>query len=145
MSKIKREFGARLEKIIQAEWGRGGKKKLAELLNVPQNTLSTWLSGRIPDDPEYLVKIADVFGVTVDYLLTGKSPWEKGIYVDGKRVAEDSVGYQVLEATPEEVAKVRAVLDLIRAEVSTKIEESGNNDRDADDNGNKPSAKRKAC
>lgn len=58
------------------------KKGLTQLqfcqkLNISQSTLSGWESGKWQPDNDTLIKLADFFGVSVDYLLgrdTQKSP-----------------------------------------------------------------------
>lgn len=44
----------------------------AKEMGILQSTLSSWETGRYEPDSEMLVKIANYFGVTVDYLLGGK-------------------------------------------------------------------------
>ena len=52
---------------------RGVKQKeLAKFLNVAQGTLSYWEQGKYDIDNKSLIKLADYFNVTTDYLL-GKS------------------------------------------------------------------------
>lgn len=43
--------------------------KLAEILGVKKQTLSDWENGKSETSFEMLVKIADFFGVSTDYLL----------------------------------------------------------------------------
>jgi transcriptional regulator with XRE-family HTH domain len=43
--------------------------KIAKILGFAQNTISNWESGKRDPDSETILKIADCFGVTVDYLL----------------------------------------------------------------------------
>ena len=51
--------------------------KVAKCAGVTQTSLSNWKSGKsIPSTPT-LQKIADYFGVTIDYLMTGKEEQEK--------------------------------------------------------------------
>lgn len=45
------------------------QKELAELLNVSKSTISGWEVGRNEPQQEILIKIANVFEVTTDYLL----------------------------------------------------------------------------
>ena len=45
------------------------QKALSEALNVPQNTLSQWESGKRTPDIATLIKIAEIFKVSVDYLV----------------------------------------------------------------------------
>ena len=44
---------------------------LAKAINVRQNTLSTWETGRYEPDFEMLSKLANYFDVSIDYLLGG--------------------------------------------------------------------------
>ena len=46
--------------------------KVAKETGVTQTALSNWKSGRSTPTTKTLKKIADYFGVTVDYLMTGK-------------------------------------------------------------------------
>lgn len=45
------------------------QKSVAEYFHVPQNTFSQWETGARQPDNAMLIKIADYFGVTTDYLL----------------------------------------------------------------------------
>ena len=47
---------------------------LALILNVKQNTISNWETERTEVDRESTLKLADFFGVTVDYLLGREKP-----------------------------------------------------------------------
>ena len=51
--------------------------KVAKEAGVTQTALSNWKSGRSTPSTKTLQKIADFFGVTVDYLMTGKEAEEK--------------------------------------------------------------------
>lgn len=51
--------------------------KISQLIGVSQSTLSDWKRGRSTPKQDKLQKIADYFGVTVDYLMTGKEPERK--------------------------------------------------------------------
>ena len=51
------------------ERGRGTQARLAELTGDARPTISKWLSGKQEPPKHKLKKIADFFGVTVDYLL----------------------------------------------------------------------------
>lgn len=44
---------------------------------ITKSTFSDWKNGRSKPKPEKLQKIADYFGVTLDYLMAGKSDTEK--------------------------------------------------------------------
>ena len=91
---------------------KGKNIKIAQMLkdlNMGQGTFSTWKKrGTVPNG-ETLQKIADYFGVTVDYLLgkTGKqeSPCEAGI--------PDNSIQEAYNKAPEDIKNaVRKLLDL---------------------------------
>ena len=48
--------------------------KVAKSTGISQTTLSNWKSGRSIPKNDAMQKIADFFGVTIDYLTTGKEP-----------------------------------------------------------------------
>ena len=51
--------------------------KLAEQLNITDKAVSKWEAGEGNPDITLLPKLAELFGVTIDYLLTGSKPEEK--------------------------------------------------------------------
>ena len=51
--------------------------KISKETGISQTTLSNWKSGRSIPKTESMQKIADFFGVTLEYLLTGKETTEK--------------------------------------------------------------------
>ena len=51
--------------------------KVAKATGVTQSTLSDWKRGRSTPKSENMKKIADYFGVSIDYLMTGKEGIEK--------------------------------------------------------------------
>lgn len=64
------EFGERLSALRRAN--NYTQEQLAECLEVSRQTVSRWESDLMFPETEKLVRIARMFGVTVDYLLTGK-------------------------------------------------------------------------
>jgi len=48
--------------------------ELAKIIGISQSTLSYWERGDFEPDNESLIKLADYFGVTIDYLLGRDSP-----------------------------------------------------------------------
>lgn len=54
-------------------------KKLAEFIGIRQQTVSLYKNGETQPTPETLVKIAEFFTVSVDYILTGVSSQNKSI------------------------------------------------------------------
>lgn len=80
---------------------RTGKKasEVAKATGIPSSTFSDWKKGKSSPKAEKLQKIADYFGVSVDYLMTGKEEPEekrnpysdlKGIYLSYAKEAQDS-------------------------------------------------------
>lgn len=69
--------------------------KVSKATGVTQTSLSNWKSGRNTPSAKTLQKIADYFGVTVDYLMTGQedtSPKEKSSDLtarDNRDIAKD--------------------------------------------------------
>lgn len=51
--------------------------KVAKETGVTQSTLSDWKRGRSTPKLENMKKLADYFGVSIDYLMTGKDDLEK--------------------------------------------------------------------
>lgn len=51
--------------------------KVAKETGVTQSTLSDWKRGRSTPKSENMKKLADYFGVSIDYLMTGKDDSEK--------------------------------------------------------------------
>lgn len=45
------------------------QKDLAEALKIPQSTISKYENGQLEADYENLIKIAEFFNVSIDYLL----------------------------------------------------------------------------
>ncbi|BBF41962.1 phage transcriptional regulator, Cro/CI family [Lachnospiraceae bacterium KM106-2] len=58
--------------------------KVSKATGVTQASLSKWKSGKSTPSSETLQKIANYFGVTVDYLMTGEEPEEKAPFLTTK-------------------------------------------------------------
>jgi repressor LexA len=70
----------RIEEEIEA--ANMKKTRFFQLIGIPQSTWYTWKkTGRVPDK-DYLIKIADCLGVSVDYILTGKQYLGSGKPID---------------------------------------------------------------
>jgi transcriptional regulator with XRE-family HTH domain len=62
-------FGDRLQFLIKSNGIT--QKDLADTLNVKRGSVSNWVTNRRFPDAETLIKIADYFHVTIDFLLRG--------------------------------------------------------------------------
>lgn len=64
--------------------------KVAKEAGVTQTALSNWKSGRSTPTAKTLQKIADYFGVTIDYLMTGDNSSEQSLTArDNRDIAKD--------------------------------------------------------
>lgn len=65
--------------------------KVAKEAGVTQTALSNWKSGRSTPTAKTLQKIADYFGVTIDYLMTGNDSSEQQVLTarDNRDIAKD--------------------------------------------------------
>lgn len=64
--------------------------KVAKEAGVTQTALSNWKSGRSTPTAKTLQKIADYFGVTIDYLMTGDNSSEQDLTArDNRDIAKD--------------------------------------------------------
>lgn len=61
-------FGKRLKKLRSEKEGLT-QEKLGEIFNVRKGTVSNWENGNRFPDENTLIKLADYFDVSVDYLL----------------------------------------------------------------------------
>ena len=74
------------EKIFNLRKERGiSQEALAELLGTTRQAVSKWENGRGYPETEKLLKLSEIFGVTLDYLLkddkTGRPKADSGYYV----------------------------------------------------------------
>lgn len=104
---VKSEFGQRLKEAFgNATNGVIGKK-----IGVAENTVGFYVRGRIPD-ADVLVKIADVTGCSIDWLLTGKEAATKEQIIEVPRIDplinRDTFADLVREIVREEIRAERA-------------------------------------
>ncbi|MBI5189914.1 MAG: helix-turn-helix transcriptional regulator [Nitrospirae bacterium] len=147
MSDNNKEFGSRLKELIKQEGL--SQRDFAASMNMPLSTLATYCSGRVPDS-SILVDIAEHFGVTTDFLLTGRSPWEADVVVGGREIKEGTEKYRTMKeianADDATLAKIRAIMDLVQGEVTAKARAKAKEAEtpDAGDIVNPPVEERKA-
>ncbi len=60
-----------LVEFAGSEWGN--KEKIAKLSGIPKTTMIRCLNGEVPKS-EHLIALQNKFGVSIDWLLTGKEP-----------------------------------------------------------------------
>ena len=63
---------------------KSGRKSsdVSKATGIPASTFSDWKKGKSSPKQDKLQKIADYFGVSVEYLMTGEQP--SGFYVNGE-------------------------------------------------------------
>lgn len=83
------------------------QSELAGLIGVSRSTVSMWEIGASQPDNELLVKIADIFRVSVDYLL-GRTDDPIDYDTDGDALAEIPLSY--VEAANGDMKKARAIM-----------------------------------
>ena len=82
VDKISDESMLVVNKIIYLfECKERSQKELAEYLNIPENKISEWKSGKTKSYKKYILKIAEFFNVSTDYLLNDNIPIKKNISV----------------------------------------------------------------
>ena len=93
---------------------------IARLLNVRPTTVSEWKKGKYTPTVEHCVTLADFFGVSLDYLITGREP--RGAPVqqiignnnsNNTAIAGDAAG-AVLTEYERELLKVAGAFDMRR-------------------------------
>lgn len=95
------------------------QKDVAEKLNVKSNTLSGYENGTRSPDPDMLSKIADLYGVSVDYLLGRDEFVDSKEYQKRKIVEEYSdadLMFEDLESlTLEQYKEVRSFIKYVKS------------------------------
>ncbi len=78
---------------------------VATELKIPSGSITAWRNGATPRTKS-LTKIANYFGVTVDYLLTGEKEKAPGI------TAESEIDKALAQATPEQRELINGILGM---------------------------------
>ena len=79
--------------IIKLRTGAGlTQAELGEKLNYSDKTISKWERGEAIPDAYVLTQMAEIFGVTVDYLLSSHDAWESP---DQQAARQEEAGYSV--------------------------------------------------
>ena len=117
-------FAERLKTLRKSRYGLS-QAKLADELGVTQQAVGRWEKGLNMPDNSILVKLADYFSVSIDYL-QGRDDSPQGYYLDEEtaRIAnemKENPGRRVLfDATrnlsPEKIKQVKDFVDFITRE-----------------------------
>lgn len=108
------------ERIFYLLEKQGRKQSdIARLLGVRPTTVSEWKSGRREPSGAHYIKLADFFGVTLDYLIAGREPSISAPVqqIIGNSNTNNSVtiaGGEVLSEYSLELLKVCAPFDIRR-------------------------------
>ena len=79
--------------IIKLRTGAGlTQAELGEKLNYSDKTISKWERGEAIPDAYVLTQMAEIFGVTVDYLLSSHDAWESP---EQQEARQEEAGYSV--------------------------------------------------
>lgn len=96
---------------------------LAKFMGVHQGQVSNWMSGRNMPNLETLVKMADFFGVSTDYLVG--------------RIGENQAFYNVPELSPDEWEFILSIRDGSLANAFKKlVEELAKREQESEHEGN---------
>ena len=82
--------------IIKLRTGAGlTQAELGEKLNYSDKTISKWERGKAIPDAYVLTQMAEIFGVTVDYLLSSHDAWESPEQQEEKERKQEEHRYSV--------------------------------------------------
>jgi transcriptional regulator with XRE-family HTH domain len=94
-------------------------KELAEAVGIRQQTVSLYKNGETQPTPETLVKIAEFFGVSVDYLLTGISSQNKPIHEE-LGLSEEAIGMLKIAKETKSFDGMPSLLDMLNGLLSDR-------------------------
>ena len=78
---------------------------IARALDVSSSTVSSWTYGTFTPTIPYMIQLAEMLGVSLNYLLTGKDVEAKVVYRDGTSSLRDLLTL-VLSLNEEQIADV---------------------------------------
>ncbi len=105
------------------------QKDMAKILNVGPSTVSMWEQDRRTPDKEMLIKIANYFDISIDYLFGRTDDPNNIVYsatIDGDKVDLEFDKDYPHKLTPEEVEQLIKKLKEARFDVDGLIEEIQN-------------------
>lgn len=88
-------------------------KELSNMINVSQGNIGDWKKGRSKPNIDTIVKIADTFDVTTDYLLGRETIKEPTILAYSGNERIDSIVNEILKTnlTEEDIKLIEFILD----------------------------------
>ena len=93
------------------------QSKLGEYLGAKKSAISLWESGKRQPDQETLVRIANFFNVTVDYLL-GRDSTPASVPAQEKAPADDPLTEQIMAKArmmnEEELRQLLRIMDAVK-------------------------------
>lgn len=133
-------FGDRLDELMQddARFGARGQSALASASGVPQPTISRILKKNGAPEMETVVKLAVVFGVTCEWMLTGRGPkYARELGADVVVYPDENLTAQTIPAEMATLIKrlrnlhteVQAILSYAEGLPSVSAEEKHSEDR----------------
>ena len=118
-SRRKTLFPQMLQKLLECHPVSGDKisqNDLAKIIGVKSKTIDQYISGNTQPNPFYLLKMAEYFSVSTDYLITGKTFNEReGERVSGPREAELDTLIRLLSLSLLNNESVKSALKAIAA------------------------------
>ena len=110
------DLSARICEVRLSTFGRRGRARFARALGVSPSTYNYYERGRIPPMP-ILLKVSEVSGVDLRWLLTGQLPTEQGTRARSPEHARILARMgAVLPRRAEAAAALNALLDLLEAQ-----------------------------
>lgn len=85
------------------------QEQLAEKLDVSRQAISKWESGQANPDINNIMKLSNIYGVSTDYILTGKEP-EKQIIYKEQLSCQNKKGLEKLHDLPSSIRIALAIL-----------------------------------
>ena len=77
------------ERILTLRKSKGmSQEQLAEAVGVSRQAVSKWESEQASPDPEKIITLSEVFGVTTDYLLKGVEPEKEEAKTEEKKTED---------------------------------------------------------
>lgn len=102
------------EKIKELRKSAGySQEELAKLLNVHQTAVSQWEQGRTTPDLETVKKLAEVFGISTDFLLGNNSEKERAAYIADEDIIFALFGGEK-GITPEMYEEVKQFAEMVK-------------------------------